>query len=236
MKRRIGTVAVGLAAVVALIVVPAAMAAFTIAEARRCTQAGPATTSRRRSSPTTIRRRAVRSSPRPARRSPRRRRPGPCSAQCDGDREGARPRRCRPTARGQLDRRGPGSDPRRVRSSVHRPRRRAARDVGHGAVGIAGQRSPCRSYLADDSGALAALGPAYHRDLPSATLLPVLNPGRAPSGATGRTTPSSRSRVSSRRLLRRVRGDPQLPYTRGTGTRNAAGTGHALQRRSRLVR
>ena len=182
MKRRIWTIAVGLAAIAALIAVPAAMAAYTSREARGdtdrngCRRQGVTRSERRPDSSRGDLR---------AQRNAADDEPGSGDGARTGsrDREGARSRRRRPAARGPARRRrsrpGVGCES----GGVHRGRA-AARHVGDGAQRRRGRRCPCPTYLVSTTGTnLASLGPAFIGICLPPPDVPVGTPGRATFGA-----------------------------------------------------
>ena len=233
MKRRIGTVAIGLAAVVALIAVPAAMAAYASptlddhADSHRHYRQGVA---------------------RPQRRSDGRRLDrrtewdaadddsgaGYGARPREGDREGAGPRRRRPSAGWPADRRNARSGSRCHAGRVHRPGRRPAGDVGHGADGC-GPDAAGADIPREDKWGARADRPRSHRDLPTA------------SGRSGR---NSRPRDVRSQGLQRRAGDQRrvlAGYDRrlglhlgavhaGRGQAESRRTGRSPQRRSLPVR
>ncbi len=221
MKKRIGTVAVGLAAVAALIAVPAAMAAYTSPKLE-VTQ----TRDRRRSCKAsldpnddpTARVAHHRPDRHPAHDEPG---AGDGARTGQGDRQGARPRGRGSPARRTARRRRAGADPGCDRDAVPR-RLDAACDVGDGAVG--GRSDACRCRPTSSR-------PQGHRPLQarrssrSACLHLTFRPAHRVERRSARrcTAPSSRSTVCSARSTTGAWISTWVPYTPGKGTANPAG-------------
>ena len=190
MKRRIWTVAVALASVAALVAVPAALRGVHDSEARG-TASGHVDDGQGDADPNDDPTASVRIFVPTGTSLTTTQAPGTIARPGPRDRQGARPRRRRPAARGQSGRRRTRPD--RARHAGRMPRHRdAARILGDGA-----QRrgaDPARSrYLVATTGAQAALGPAYIQVCLPPPDLPV---GHARSGDVrrqARTAPSSRS-------------------------------------------
>ncbi len=169
MKGRIGTVAVGLAAVAALIAVPAALAAYSSPKLEVTPDGDRASTSRPRSSPNDDPTASVRDLSRRRGRSSRRTRR---RARCSG--RSTRSCKALDLAGADLPHRRASSSS-RLRARCPQPRSRAvhrggdaARDLGDGAERRRDRRCPFPLYLVPTAGAQAALGPAYIADLPPA--------------------------------------------------------------------
>ena len=235
MKRRIGTVAIGLAAVVALIAVPAAMAAYASpklddhADSDRHHRQGIARPERRpdgrascivapngtqlttTQAPGTVL--------------------GPVKAIVKAlDLAGADL-----PLDGQLDRRSSGSDSCRDPGRVHRRRRHPARDVGHGADGRRSD-APSADLPHNDACRACADRPGSNRDLLAASGRSRRNTGPRDVRSQGLQRRARRSTASSRRLRAGAWVSDLGAVHAGRGQAESRGPVSSLPRRLRPAR
>ena len=182
MKRRIWTVAVGLAALAALIAVPAAMAAYTSPKLEVHADRRPASIVKASLEPERRPDGArAGSSRRPARSSRRTRRRARCSAPSRRVVKALDLAGADLPLEGQLVVAAPGQIPAATQAAVHRGATPLATWVM--VLTAAGQTLHVPTYLVPTTGASAALGPAFIAICLPPPDVPVGTPGRATFGA-----------------------------------------------------